>query len=122
MRGFVSNEKLEQRAVRLNKELFGGALRWRSIRFVTNQQKRFGSCSPARGTIRISHRLATVPTFVLDYVIVHELAHLLESHHSPAFWELVYRSPKTERARGYLMGMQLESDSLESDEPAAKEG
>ena len=56
------------------------------------------------GDIRICQDLANMPTFVLDYVIVHELAHLLVPDHSPEFWELVERYPKTERARGYLHG------------------
>ena len=54
--------------------------------------------------IRISHRLATMPDFVLDYVLIHELAHLLEANHGRQFWDLVYRYPKTERARGFLIG------------------
>jgi len=108
MRNYASDETLEQRATRYNNQYFEGKLHWRSIRFVSNQQRRFGSCSPARGNIRISDRLRHVPAFVLDYVILHELAHLLQPNHSPAFWELVYRYPKTERARGYLMAMELE--------------
>jgi len=114
MRHFRSDERLEERASRLNQSLFGGALRWRSIRFAANQRKCFGSCSPARGTMRISKRLAEVPPFVLDYVIVHELVHLQEPNHSKAFWELVYRYDKTERARGYLMALQLEDDAVEA--------
>jgi len=115
MRRFRSDAYLEERAKRLNQSLFGGALRWRSIRFAANQRKTFGSCSPALGTIRISKRLATVPPFVLDYVIVHELVHLQEPNHSQAFWELVYRYDKAERARGYLMALQLEEDAVEAD-------
>ncbi len=110
LRLFASDEILERRAQELNRRYFGGALRWRSIRFVGNQQHRFGSCSPRRGTIRISERLRTVPQFVLDYVLIHELAHLREPNHSSAFWEMVYRYDKTERARGYLLALQLEDD------------
>lgn len=116
MRRFRSDAYLEERAKHLNRALFGGALRWRSIRFAANQTKSFGSCTPALGTIRIAKRLAEAPPFVLDYVIVHELAHLQEPNHSPAFWELVYRYDKTERARGYLMALQLEEDDVEAAE------
>ena len=111
----VSDEDLERRARRLNQELFGGALRWQSIRFVSNQKKRFGSCTPARGTLRISDRLVGAPAFVLDYVLVHELAHLVEPHHNQAFWDLVYRFSLTERARGYLMALDIEGDAVRSD-------
>lgn len=81
------------------------------MRYVKNQNSRFGSCTPADGTIRLSDRLATMPTWVRDYVLVHELAHLLEANHGPNFWKLVNRYPLTERARGYLMAVGLESDA-----------
>ena len=97
---------LEERARLLNERHFGGKLRWQEVRFVTNQRKRFGSCTPHRGTIRISDRLRSAPPFVLDYVLVHELAHMIEPNHSAAFWKLVNRFPKAERARGYLMAWQ----------------
>lgn len=99
---------LEKRARELNLRYFDGKLRWQSIRWVTNQEKRFGSCTPANAAIRISHRLATMPAFVRDYVIIHELAHLREANHGPRFWKLVNRYPRTERARGYLMAVGLE--------------
>jgi len=114
-RSFRSDARLEERTKSLNTRYFKGQLQWRSIRFVSNQHKRFGSCSPALGTIRITDRLRTVPDFVLDYVIIHELAHLLHANHSPAFWKVVYRFAKTERARGYLIAMQLEDDQVEPD-------
>ena len=79
-----------------------------TIRYVTNQNKRFGSCTPAHGTIRISHRVASMPHFVRAYVVVHELAHLLEANHGRRFWQLVNAYPLTERARGYLMAVGLE--------------
>jgi predicted metal-dependent hydrolase len=80
----------------------------RVIRWVSNQNKRVGSCTPSKGTIRISHHVAEMPAFVRDYVIVHELAHLVEPNHSQGFWKLVTRYPRTERARGYLMAVGLE--------------
>lgn len=74
-----------------------------SIRWVSNQKSQWGSCTPADRTIRLSDRMAGFPRWVIDYVIVHELAHLVEGDHGPAFWALVDAYPKTERARGYLM-------------------
>jgi predicted metal-dependent hydrolase len=107
----LSDEALERRAQMLNRRFFDGKLRWKRIRWVTNQTKRFGSCTPSQGTIRISHRVAKMPRWVQDYVIVHELAHLIEPNHGPRFWELVNRYPRTERARGYLMAVGLEDES-----------
>jgi predicted metal-dependent hydrolase len=104
----LSDEALDRRARKLNREYFDGKLRWNSIRWVTNQNKRFGSCTPSQGTIRISHRVGQMPQWVQDYVIIHELAHLLEANHGPRFWALVNRYPRTERARGYLMAVGLE--------------
>lgn len=103
-----SDEHLEELARQVNAEYFDGRLQWQSIRYVTNQNKRFGSCTPADKTIRISHRVATMPPWVLKYVVIHELAHLQEANHGPAFWALVNRYPRTERARGYLMAVGLE--------------
>lgn len=103
-----TDELLEQRARELNRKYFDGRLTWQSVRYVTNQNSRFGSCTPADGTIRLSHRLASMPVWVRDYVLVHELAHLVEANHGPRFWKLVNRYPLTERARGYLMAVGLE--------------
>lgn len=104
----ANDDALEERARVLNQRYFDGHLRWVSVSFTTNQSKRYGSCATARGIIRISHRIAHMPRFVQDYVLVHELAHLAEPNHSRRFWELVYRYPRTERARGYLMAAGLE--------------
>ncbi|WP_434741604.1 M48 metallopeptidase family protein [Micromonospora sp. SH-82] len=76
-----------------------------SVRWVTNQNGRWGSCTPADRTIRISHRLRDMPDWVLDYVLLHELAHLIVPSHNAEFWTLVGRYPRTERARGYLEGV-----------------
>jgi predicted metal-dependent hydrolase len=87
-----------------------------SIRWVGNQVARWGSCSTQDRTIRISDRLAGYPLWVLDYVLVHELAHLLEPSHNARFAELVGRYPKAERAIGYLMAKGLEDDDGFGDE------
>ena len=105
----LDDADLERRARELNRQYFGGKLRWKSVRWVSNQNTRNGSCTPSQGTIRISHRLAKMPAFVRDYVLVHELAHLVEANHGPRFWKLVNRYPRTERARGYLMAVGLEA-------------
>jgi predicted metal-dependent hydrolase len=76
-----------------------------SIRWASNQQQRWGSCTAATGEIRISDRLVGVPPWVLDHVIVHELAHLVVPDHSPTFQELLARDPLAERATGYLMAL-----------------
>ncbi len=80
------------------------------IRWVDNQQQRWGSCTPGDGSIRLSSRLAPFPGWVIDYVIVHELAHLRVADHSEAFWKLVNRYPLTERARGFLIAKSGDAD------------
>lgn len=82
-----------------------GAIRW-----VTNQGQRWGSCTPRDRTVRLSDRMAGFPRWVIDYVVVHELAHLVHADHSPAFWALVARYPLTERARGYLIAKGMDPD------------
>jgi predicted metal-dependent hydrolase len=98
-----AKRSLERAAERLNREYFGGRLRWRSVRYVSNQNDRYGSCTPEDGTIRISHRVAELPTWVRDYILLHEMAHLQVPSHSRRFWRLVDGYPLSERARGFLM-------------------
>ena len=85
-----------------------------SIRWADNQEWRWGSCTPGTGTIRISSRLVVEPGWVLDYVIVHELAHLEVAHHDQRFWDLVERYPLAERARGFLIARGLEPAAPET--------
>ncbi|MEO6989496.1 MAG: M48 family metallopeptidase, partial [Aquihabitans sp.] len=73
------------------------------IRWVSNQAHRWGSCTPDTGVVRLSDRMAGFPTWVIDHVIVHELAHLVEHGHGPAFQELASRYPLAERAEGFLI-------------------
>lgn len=101
----LDDQILWRRAQELNRQYFAGALVWQSITWTADQEQRWGSCTPERGTIRLSHRLAEVPDWVRDYVLMHELAHLREANHGPRFWRWVNQYPKTERARGYLMAL-----------------
>lgn len=97
--------ELTERAARLSAQYFEGRARPSSVRWVTNQNTRWGSCTPAEGSIRLSHRLRGMPEYVLDYVLLHELAHLLVPGHGPSFWALLEAYPRTERARGFLEGV-----------------
>jgi hypothetical protein len=82
-----------------------------SVRWVSNQHSLWGSCSIDGREIRVSDRLAAFPAWVVDYVLVHELAHLAVANHSKRFWALVNRYPKAERARGFLMAKGFEEGS-----------
>lgn len=100
-----SDERLAARAAELSHSYLGGLAKPTSITWVSNQRRRWGSCTPADGTIRVSHRVATLPVWVQDYVILHELAHLLQPGHGPEFWRLLRTYPKLERAKGFLEGV-----------------
>jgi predicted metal-dependent hydrolase len=79
-----------------------------TVRWVHNMRQRWGSCTPEDSAIRVSSRLAAFPSWVLDYVLVHELAHLLVPSHGPAHDALVDQFPQAERARGFLMAVDLD--------------
>ena len=100
-----SDEQLLARAADLSGRYLGGLAKPLSIAWVTNQSSRWGSCTPSEGTIRISSRVKGMPAWVLDYVILHELTHLLQPGHGREFWSLLESYPRTERARGYLEGV-----------------
>lgn len=102
-----SDKDLMARATDLSERYLGGHARPRSIRWVSNQRSRWGSCTPADGSIRLSDRLQDMPNYVVDYVILHELAHLLVAGHNRDFWTLLRSYPKLERARGFLDGVAL---------------
>jgi len=67
-----------------------------------DQRSRWGSCS-SKGTLSFNWRLVLAPHDVLDYVVVHEVCHLAELHHGPAFWALVAkRRPAYEESKAWL--------------------
>jgi predicted metal-dependent hydrolase len=100
-----SDRDLLARATELSRTWLAGRAKPASVRWVGNQGSRWGSCTPVDRTIRLSSRLQGMPPWVVDYVLVHELAHLLVPGHGPDFWALVDEFPRTERARGYLEGV-----------------
>lgn len=96
---------LERRALELSKAYLDGRAVPARVRWVPEMRTRWASCTPSTGVIRMSQRLRELPDWVQDYVLVHELAHLLVPGHGPRFWSLLARYPRTERARGYLDGV-----------------
>ena len=102
----MGDDELLQRAVALSDRYLIGA-RPESVRWVTNQSARWGSCSYSSRRIRVSHRLQTVPAWVLDSVLVHEVAHLSHPDHSAAFHRLASRYPRHDEAATFLAGYGL---------------
>jgi predicted metal-dependent hydrolase len=106
-RSLGGDEELMSRARALSAAHLDGLAEPASVRWVDNQHRRWGSCTPADRSIRLSSRLRSMPEYVVDYVLVHELVHLLEPGHDERFWALVARYPRAERARGFLEGIEL---------------
>ena len=96
------NQPLAEIAALLNKKYFSNRLKINSIEYVTGQNSKFGCCNYREGHIRISHKVGLMPKWVRNYVLIHEMAHLIEPNHSKAFWNIVCRYGLTERARGFL--------------------
>lgn len=101
----TSDEALLARCEQLSTRYLRGKAQPASVRWVAPMRTRWASCTPVDRTIRVSGRLREAPSWVVDYVLVHELAHLLEPGHGPEFWAWVRRYPKTDRAIGYLEGL-----------------
>lgn len=99
-----SDDELLSRAADLSARYLDGRAVPSSVRWSSQQGRRWGSCTPTDGTIRISDRIRGMPRWVTDYVLLHELVHLLHPGHGPAFWAELDRYPHTERARGFLEG------------------
>lgn len=98
-------EELTRRAQTLARQYLDERAIPVSIRWTADQNTRWGSCTPAKGTVRISERVQGMPGWVIDYVLLHELAHLIEPGHGEEFWALLEAYPHTERARGFLLGV-----------------
>jgi predicted metal-dependent hydrolase len=107
-RALADRVDIEQRANELADQ--HGFPRPRTVRWVDNQSTRWGSCTPADASIRLSSRMVGFPRWVIDSVLVHELAHLVEHRHNARFDALCARYPLTERATGYLLAKGFEGD------------
>ena len=101
----ASDAALAAHAAQLSERYLGGRAVPASVRWVSNQNSRWGSATPAEGTIRLSDKLRPMPQWVIDYVLLHELAHLLVAGHNAAFWKLLEAYPETARARAFLEGV-----------------
>jgi len=99
-----SDAQLAARAATLSARYLGSRAVPSSVAWSSRQGRRWGSCTPADGSIRISDRLRGLPRWVVDYVLLHELVHLLHAGHGPEFWLELTSYPATERARGFLEG------------------
>ncbi|ABK04131.1 putative metal-dependent hydrolase [Arthrobacter sp. PvP102] len=101
----ATDAALAAHAAELSAKYLGGRSVPTSVRWVSNQNSRWGSATPADGTIRLSDKLRPMPQWVIDYVLLHELAHLLVAGHNAAFWRLLEAYPETQRAKAFLEGV-----------------
>ncbi len=110
-----SDVDLARRAAELSARYLAGRAVPASVAWSSRQGRRWGSCTPSEGTVRISDRLRGVPRWVLDYVLLHELVHLIHPGHGPEFWAELAAYPRTERARGFLEGFAFAADAPAGD-------
>lgn len=119
------DDELRRRSVELSRRYLEGKAEPTTVRWVPPMRTRWASCTPADATIRISERLRDTPGWVVDYVLIHELTHLLEPGHDAPFWAWVHRYPRAERAMGYLEGLSAAAGlgfvGIDGDEPAPDE-
>ena len=90
------------------------SVNWRAMR------ERWGSCTGADRSIRISDRLKGAPEHVLDFVLFHEAIHLQFFDHGPRFKELLARFPEEELAEAYLRGYEAAETALTAPEALKK--
>ncbi|PWH06841.1 metal-dependent hydrolase [Brachybacterium endophyticum] len=121
------DDDLMRLAERLSQQHLDSRARPTSVSWSGRQRQRWGSCTSSTGEIRLSTRLRTMPQYVLEYVLVHELTHLLVDDHSAEFWAFVAKYPHTERARGFLDGVSYSQqhgpmDSADGTEDVSDDG
>lgn len=98
-----ADRELLRRAKRLDRQYLGGTAVPASARYSTRLSSAFANADLISRTVKISERLRGAPRWVLDYLLLHELVHLVEPLHSARFWRLVDSYRYAERAKGYLI-------------------
>ena len=101
-----SDEELLRRAAELSELYLDGRAVPAAVNWSSRQLYRWGSCTGADRTVRVSDALRDVPSWVLDSVILHELAHLLHGDHGAGFQALIARYPRLAEADAYLAGLE----------------
>ena len=102
-----SDKSLHKRALYLYEKYLHKSPLSFTICWTKKQQKTYGTCNQIRKHIRISERIKYLPLWVTDYIIIHELAHLIAPNHSKEFWKLVFRYEKSLKAKGFLEGWEF---------------
>jgi predicted metal-dependent hydrolase len=98
------DQELMEHARELSARYLNGRAQPKIIKWVNNQNTRWGSATLSHESIRISDKIRGMPQWVIDYVILHELAHLLVAGHNAKFWQLLEAYPYTDRAKAFLDG------------------
>jgi len=104
--GAKTDAALLQRAKQLNAQYLEGRAWIGSIRWVSNQNTRWGSCTTSTADIRLSNRLQQVPDYVLDSATPQAPPPPLPPRRGREFWQWADRAPHAERAKGYLEAYQ----------------
>ena len=99
-----NKEQLFARAQLLNHKYLDGKAIPASVEWSSRMSRIWGACTIEDRTIRISDRLRDAPEYALDYLLLHELIHILVPGHGPEFKSLLNRYPELARAEGYFEG------------------
>ncbi len=112
----LTSTELMARALELNSLYLGDKATPITVEWSSRMERIWGSCTIEERAIRLSNRLDDAPRYALDYILLHELVHLIVAGHGPDFKALLAGYPQLERAEGYLEGRQirLEEDLVDA--------
>ena len=115
----LTSTELMARALELNSLYLGDKATPITVEWSSRMERIWGSCTIEERAIRLSNRLDDAPRYALDYILLHELVHLIVAGHGPDFKALLAGYPQLERAEGYLEGRQirLEEDLVDAIDP-----